>query len=94
MLVKSFARKACLVLTSFLLLYVVHGVLRQQHYQYCKSNIIRVLLLQNSDMCMAMERFLSLIESVCSQEMLKLLSAKSKSVHDFGFIDRFLTLTI
>lgn len=52
------------------LLYVVHAFLQRQYYVHCTSNILRVVLLQRSDMCVQLSAVLRAIETVCSHNIL------------------------
>lgn len=42
--------------------YAAHWWLQRQYYVHCRSNVLRVLLFQRSDMCVMMQSVIHLIE--------------------------------
>ncbi len=58
----------------FVVFYFVHAYLRHEYHARCSRVLIRVILLQRSDMCVQLGRVLSAIETVCSQDVIKLIS--------------------
>lgn len=61
-------------------IYLLHGILEYQHYKQCKSNIFRVLMYQKSDMCIQLEKMLSIMESVCSKNVFHMLDFAATSI--------------
>ena len=55
-------------------LYFVHEYLQYQYYVRCRSNLIKVILLQRSDMCIQLHNFLTVIEAVYSKDVFALLN--------------------
>lgn len=61
------------VAATFLLaviLYYAHRLLQLQHYRYCKSDLIRVVLFDQSAMCVHITNVLHIVE-VASQQVVR-----------------------
>jgi predicted nucleic acid-binding Zn finger protein len=57
------------------LVYLGHAYLQQQYYTHCSSNLLKVVLLQRSDMCIQLHTFLKALESVCSNNVINIITA-------------------
>lgn len=57
------------------LVYLGHAYLQQQYYTHCSSNLFKVVLLQRSDMCIQLHTFLKALESVCSNNVINIVTA-------------------
>ena len=77
---KSLVSKAAWACGIFLVMYVLHAYLQYQYYIRCTSNIIRVILMQRSDMCVQLHGFLTAIEVLYSKDILQLLSRSTGSI--------------
>ncbi len=69
-----FVKSASRFVVFFVLFYIVHAFLRDQYHSRCSRDLFRVILLQRSDMCVQLGRVLTAIETVCSQDVMKLLA--------------------
>lgn len=70
----SVAKHSVGLFVLFAFLCVIHGALQYLHYTKCKKSIIHVIMYRDSEMCVQMNRMLSVIESICSKDVLGLLN--------------------
>jgi hypothetical protein len=56
------ATKIAVIASAILLTFLAHTILQHQYYRQCKSNMFKVLFVQESDMCRGMQQAIWTLE--------------------------------
>lgn len=59
------ATKLAIVGGAFLATFLVHLILQHQYYRQCKSNMFKVLFMQESEFCRGMHQAIATLEGTC-----------------------------